>query len=440
MKNYKYFLLLSIAFTLLLSSCKDKDEVGLDRPVSLLETTLIDDSEINSYSFFENTHETTDNATYALVGAYQDNFIGTLKAYHYSQLKMSSSSPNFGANFTCDSAVFFLSHAVFDDGENHSYGDTLTDMPISVWQIDEGFDSDVTYKSTDELTTSLKMGETALTYQPRPGTDQILEIPIDKTVGQDLLDKANLQSNDAFVDLFKGVKIGASDGSFGAVLGFENLSEFTKLVVYYHNDDDTELTANFVLNNSSRKFNQYIPDYSGTNLSSLTTAGDTVNSTSSSNQITIQSGTGLGALLKFPAIEKLIDTTKLLSIIQVDLIMSIEDNTTSSFIDEPNEILIAYEVENSLIKVVDDEPIKISNDGVATGTFNSSLFFYDDETKSYTLPLTGYFEKYQKGETTNLDICLQGYLKETRINRSIISNQLGSSNPLKLKFYYTILK
>lgn len=437
MKNYKQFVFVLIVISMF--SCKKKnDEVGLNNPIDLLETTLIDNTEIQSYSFLENTSQFTDNATYALVGAYEDDQIGTLKAYHYTQLRLASGNQNLGSNPICTSVKLFLSHAEFSDGENHTYGDTLVDMPISVWEISDGFDADALYKSTDQLATVKKIGETASDYQPRPSTDQLLEIDIDLATGEEILDKAHLKSKDDFLNEFRGIRIGPSDGSFGAILGFDNLSSFSKMVISYSNDEGDK-TLELFLNSTSRRFNQYVPDYTGTDLSSLTEAGDTVNSKSASQTITIQSGTGLGALLKFPNIEKLIDTTQSLAIVKVDLIMSLEDNTTSSFTDEPNEILIAYEVENGLIKIEDDEPVQVSNDGVANGTFNSALFFYDEDTKSYTMPLTGHFESFQKGDIDNLDICIQGFLKETRINRSIISSQLGT-NPLKLKFYYTTLK
>ncbi len=440
MKSYKIFFLVLITVSTVFTSCKNNDEIGLESPINLLEVTLLEDTEITSYSFLENTHQYTNNTTYALVGSYADDITGTLSAYHYSELNMASEFPDFGVGFVCDSAILNLSHAIFDDGENHTYGDTLSTMPISVWQISDVFDDNVTYKSTDVLTAVFSIGETALDYQPKPGTDGIVSISLNQADGQTILNSSQSQSNTDFQAAYGGIKIGASDGSFGAVLGFENLSTNTNVTVYYHNDSESSLSHTYYL--TGRRFNQYVPDYSGSEFSSLSAVGDTVNSTLASNRMVMQSGTGLGSLLKFPEIENLIDSTTSLSIVKAELVMSIEDNTTLGFVDEPNLMLVAYEFDKAtgLIKIDSNgDPEKISNDKLLTGEFNSSLFYYDESTRTYTLPLTGHFEDYQTGGKDNLNMCIQGYLKETRINRSIISNASGT-NPLKLNFYYTVLK
>jgi len=440
MKNNKIVLIAFITLITLITSCKEKDEIGLDRPVNFLETTLIENTAIESYTMLDNTYEVTDNATYGLVGAYEDDVVGTLRAYNYTQFRMLNDYPDFGLNFSCDSVVLQLNYSVSLDGTSHTYGDTTATMPISVWEISEDFNPTKLYRSTDELAVSKKLGETDLNFKPQPNNRRGTRITLDQATGYEIMLKSHLQSIEAFVFNFKGLKIGASDGYFGAVLGIENMSIYTKMTVYYRNTSGVGLSYDYYPNNDCRRFNQYIPDYTGTTIEPLKVVGDRINSTDMSNTLVVQSGTGVGTLLKFPEIENLLDTTELLSIVKAELVMSVEEVTTSSFVDEPNEVFTAYEVENGVIKVNSTGvPVSVSNDDLLSGEFGSSLFYYNPLSKTYTLPLTNHFENYQKGDKISLDLLIQSYLSDTRINRSIMSNQVGTK-PLKLKFYYTVMK
>lgn len=273
----------ALLFMLGFSSCNEYNDLGLEilpgTDLFNVKNVVVKDS-ITAYANSE-TGIVTSKSGYNLLGSLNDPVFGNTTTSFAAQLRIKS-FPDFGSNPEVDSAFLFLYYTGV-------YGDTLTPLHISVYELETSLNPDEEYKQDIDLksmASSQKIGE--LTFTPKVKLDstygdtilQAIQIPIDLSLGQRLISADSLDkvSNDAFLQYFKGIyvecdPVAGDVGSLLTVHASENTStnySGSALGLYYNNDENKEketpdtLFRAFIITENSARVNNITHNYTGT--------------------------------------------------------------------------------------------------------------------------------------------------------------------------------
>jgi len=257
-----FFFLLVVLISV---SCKkDLSLIGIDLvdPDELIKMGYTDTVRIQAYSVAEDSVRTND-LSIAMVGSMNDPVFGRTTANWFTQIRLSKEPTNFGAFPQFDSAFLLLPYS-------GSYGDTLSNMTLKVYELTESIiDSVHTHSNhTIAYNTENLLGE--ITFTPRPGDSSFfngkkqaptLRIPLNSKFAPKTLfaDTSHLSSNTKFLEHFKGLALVAEpqqNTGNGAILKLKVAAGSSKIEIYYHNETDTS-TYSFGINSDCRRFNQY---------------------------------------------------------------------------------------------------------------------------------------------------------------------------------------
>ena len=278
--NYFKFILFPIGCILILSfaSCKKKtSNIGQNsiEGGEILNSTVVDTFSLVSYSEYADS-VITSTGSVGLLGSYNDPDFGNVNASIYTQLRLSSTSPNFGdiSSITFDSLVLGLKY-------EGSYG-TLESQTFEVYELTDTMSLDTYYYSFSEKSINnqnlIDPAHSTLTPDPLTNiyidtteTDAQLRLKLDTTLAKELVTEAinnssNFSSNEMFNEYFKGLKInvnniGQSEGD-GGIFYFSLNDPESKMTIYYQQDGVAK-TFDFLINSSSAKFNNVTVDNSG---------------------------------------------------------------------------------------------------------------------------------------------------------------------------------
>lgn len=182
-----------------------------------------------------------------LLGYSQSPIFGTEEARLLSQLLPTQVNQDFGANPQVDSVYLYLRMT-------EAYGDTSQPMDIIVHELDQSFKRDTLYFSNYRPALAAELGRLE-GYFPRPRSGVQIEgqpapaslrIPLSVDFFQQrFADIGNGQASEFssfanFLDYFKGIQVEARAG--GCMLYLNLASSFSRLRIYYHNDQDTSFS------------------------------------------------------------------------------------------------------------------------------------------------------------------------------------------------------
>ena len=266
--------------------CKQPD-LGLEvqNPSDAVNLLRKDDFSIRTSIEREDSVK-TDELSLNLLGAYNDPFLGSMKAGFYSQLRPTASNIDFGENFVIDSLVLVLPFRGF-------YGD-LTKLSglqkFAVYRVNEDFTLANSYYSNDTLSIDpTPIGQTdyivpllsdSAIVSGKKETPQ-LRIKLQNSLGQEIHDNpSSLIDGDAFVQFFKGIYvISQTRNTFageGAILDF-SLSSGARIDLFYKNALNDSLRVSFAVNENCARFTRFNHTYSNlieTLLATPTLAGE----------------------------------------------------------------------------------------------------------------------------------------------------------------------
>lgn len=268
--NISGFLLIISLFTFNFG-CKQPD-LGLEvqNPSDAVNLIRKDDFSIRTSIEREDSVK-TDELSLNLLGAYNDPFLGLMRAGFYTQFRPTASNINFGDGFIIDSLVLVLPYRGY-------YGD-LTKL--------NGLQKFFVYRITEDLTiASNYYSNDTLAINPIPigQTDYIVPILLDSTIvsgkkeapqlrialqnslGQEIHDNpTSLIDGDAFVQFFKGIYItsqtrNALNGE-GAIMDF-SLTSGARIDLFYKNSLNDSLRVSFAVNENCARFTRFNHIYS----------------------------------------------------------------------------------------------------------------------------------------------------------------------------------
>jgi len=331
-----------IAPAIIFSCNKEPDRLGveLQPEEDQLEVLVSDTASIYAYSVLVDSVRTDETVT-SMLGSYFDPVFGTSTSSIYTQLRLSTTSVDFGENPVLDSIILAFEYT------GNYYGDTSYTQNFVVYRLNDSIVGDSTYYSNQNLALSEELANVFI--QPSP-TDSItldtlrykaqLRIPLSEEFGQSILDapEEDLSSNDAFLQFLKGVYV-TSDmmQAGGAILDFDLVSVNSKMSIHYSNDEDDSLSYPFTISSGNARFmnfEHYNYDNASPEFRAQVIEGDT---SLGNQQLYLQAMAGVKIIYKFPHIK---DWVKKHQIVVNEAKLLINNINPEDEFDAPNEIVV----------------------------------------------------------------------------------------------------
>ena len=423
------FLLLPLLFT----NCKKKDttvgSAAFD-PTELLLAGAVDTFTINTYTTIEDSI-TTRNPTFNLLGEMNDPIFGKISTSFYTQVRLVSANPDFGALSDIIVDSFVLAMRFGDHTGNYS------EQTFEVYELQDAISSDTAVKFYEFSTLPLKQPLKNLvmpgkgTFKPDPLGEAVIDtllvdpqmrLSLDTNFAKTLLNEAingtSFASNDAFIDFFKGFYIKTNNPTQapgqGAIYSLDMRSSASKLTIYYRrlqqvNGVPTYVVKNydFVINENCQSFNHVEFDRSGTKVSAAD--GNKV----SGNTEFYAQAFGVRAVVEIPGLSNL-PKTALIHKAVLDL--PIQYQTASVY--NPGLKVFFY---NKLSE----------NSKLSSVIYTPNVSEY---TKSINTDMRGYVQDIVTGTITNKPIYISPLRSVTSMDR-IVFNGRNTSNKMKPKLY-----
>lgn len=395
---------LLILFVSFFTSCtKELSPIGLNllSAEDMLKLGYTDTATIVAYSVTEDSVYTrklaSNSVGLAYIGSMNDPIFGQTNASLFTQLRTTTSRVRFGTNPVFDSAYLLLPM------QGISFGDTLTNMTFKVYELYESIIDSVHTYSNSKVAYNANTLLGQITIQPRPHDSTfyngkkrapVLRIPINNNFGNKILsisDTNTLNSASEFVKYFKGICIVAepqtSPGS-GSIIAFKVAFEESRLLMYYHNSEDT-LTYNFTINADCSRFNEYSHGNYSAAIPQLKQqlAGDTL---LGKEFLFLQGMGGVKVKIKFPYLKDWFAKEKI-AINDAQLVLT-NVSTSDVFKNPPSLTLRAVGETGST------SPFPLIDEDDAQGYFDG---VYNSATRTYRFNLKRYIQQVMSGTIDN---------------------------------------
>lgn len=379
--TYLFLIIFPIIF---LSSCykpagKIGDQIQPDQ--SKLKVFYSDTTTVYAYSVPEDSVR-SDELTRNQLGSIFDPVFGTTVASFYTQFSLSALSQSFGTNPQMDSLFLYLYYDGF-------YGDTTTQLKVGVYEMEEGIDIDELYYSNIDKTV-FPTDYADYYFYPMPNDSIVvagdtlppmlrINLSANPALGEKLLQAPtdSLATNEAFQNYFKGLYVTVEPvNSNGAILYFNLLQSFSRLIIHFKNDEADSLYYNFLINSASARVNKYEHDL---NTGDAAFKQQVVNgdSTLGAQKYYIQGIGGVKSIIRFPNIY---EWSKLenVAVNEAKLILGGAEETPYN--GEPTQIIVVQITEDGSYKILDDNLVSADYFG---GKYKSSVNEYQFRITQY---------------------------------------------------------
>ena len=467
MRNMRYWdkrpvnLVALFFFIMLISACERPEEsIGIDlQPEEdILGVSGIDTFSIKAFSLEEDSIF-TDNVVIGLIGAYTDPEFGFVKADHTTELRLTSSNPQFylpGSsleNLRIDSLILNLSFDLLSDVP--LYGSSGTQY-FQVFEVLDSLDANAEYYSNE----TVELGSEDLVLEghnlQKPDyvsdifidTVQIfpaIRIPLKKELAQRVFDASADGGISAteFVDLIKGLHITVDENAAGVDLSRSGINlidvttGFSRLELYYSDSlispdgssrRDTALFYDFEIRVGTGKFNRLEHDFlRGGNPNMVRQVVFGIPD-GGKDLLYVQSGAGTKLRVDLPYIEELqkIDG---IALAKAELILPVNEVSGGRYI-VPERLLLFGLDENEDAFVLDEflqDPTSFSFiDGA-----------YDASKNQYRFIITRFLQQVlsEDRDFNGFEIVVQR--ASTTVNRVILNGPQNSDEKLRLEIVLT---
>jgi hypothetical protein len=426
-------LALSALLSLLIFSCtKELSPIGIELvdPSELLSMGYMDTVSIVAYSIPEDSLYTS-NLSYAQIGSMYDPIFGKTTASFYTQIFLSA-KVRFGPNPVFDSAFLYLPY-------KSSYGDTMSNMTLHVYALTESILDSVQNYSTSTVGYNQSSPLGQFTFQPRPhdttysngkklyGT---LRIPLNANFGNAVMnppDTSYLNSNTKFVEYFKGITVMADQQNTkgaGAIISYSVPADLSKIVMYYHSDEDTT-SFTFSISTGCNRFQNY--DHNGYAEAMPSLRQQLQGDTTLGQQFLFAQGlAGSKIKIVFPYLNKWIPSDK---IVINDAQLIFGNGSVSSLFTNPGYLYLRTAGAGGS-----------TNPGDIVDLSEGSAYFdgtYKSSSNSYRFRITRYIQQVLTGEQSNFGLHLIIPSAEYNASRLVLNGTSSPQSDVKLYVRYT---
>jgi len=430
-KNIFSTVLVIVLSALVFSSCTKKDDIGkeiVELPGDKLGVGYVDTLTINTYSQLVDSFATSELRS-NMLGSYYDDVFGTTTTGFYTQIRMASNDLEFGSNPVCDSVVLTLEYA-------YIYGeDTLSSQTIRVYELDEDFYQDsVYYSNTKFAVKTPEIGNSTFVFNMRDslyeGENKVhahIRIPIDNSFGEKILGKSGqseLSDNESFLKFIKGLYVTADKKtSGGTIAGIQLLSSFSRLAIFYHNDDDT-LISNFVINENTARVQNF--EHDGYANASAPFINQVINKDTTLGQqnVYLQAMAGVKLFVKFPYLMDYVKD-KPVALNKAELILNL-DAMYEDFNGPPPEIV--------LVKKTEDDKLEFPIDKEEGAFYFGGT--YNEDKKMYYFTITRHLQALLNGDEDDYGMYI--LINGSGVTpRRAVFNGPAKSGGMRLRLYFT---
>ncbi|WP_276497710.1 DUF4270 family protein [Pontibacter litorisediminis] len=455
-KNKINHLLCCLGAVLLLASCEDPNDLGLELVEDNVSGTFTDTLTINLSTVRVDSIATSGKGN-MLVGQYTTPQTGTLRASTYFQVGPGSSLAAPAAEATYDSLKLFLLPT-----SGYYYGDTTQSITLSIHELASAltpralpptvpqeepnsyfYQGSGLYNTTKATVKQDPLG--TYTFAPRPVRKDTLAIPLSDELGQQWFDLSKagderLKSNASFVAYFRGLGIMATAGN--AVLGYPASGAVVRL--YYSEPSAsggarTVKTYDFLPANSNLQYNKFDGNYTGTPLEGLQNSKEVP--ASASNGISVaQSGTGLVIKLEIPHLEKLKEKLKPEFINKATLVIEPFRGATTTYPFPVPAVVGLHETSNNVLYA----PLTMEYGRPDQPVALTSTFVKSSETATdgrYEFSVTEFLIQRLKNERlTGRPLYLIPGDFGNGVSRLVVGAQDPAIKNVRLRIYYTTIQ
>lgn len=398
----------------------------------------------------------SDGVTPGLVGAYMDPVFGLSKASHNTELRMTTTNPNFvGEEATLEDIVvdsliltLWYSHPEPVEGLNAEpapvYGGTGAQY-FQVFVLEENLSLDSAYYANrvaavipedlvmegENLVVPNYTDSVVVAGISRPPQ---LRLRLKHDLAEEIIEESagDGLSAEEFRELVKGIQITVDENAAGVdltqtgIVSFHTLSAQSALTMHYRNlvTGDT-LYYNFVIRSLTGKYNYFEHDYTTAEIPLQEQVIDQ-NHTSADQQVYIQAMNGVKVEIEFPYLNELRDTSNL-AVSRAELIVPVSEEAIESGFTPPNGLFIFGIDEEGRSFLLDDRPI--------SGGFNGAL--YDAEKKEYRFIIPRYIQQVMSGEREHYGLEIVPEKASYSARRTVLNGPDHPDRPMKLQLTFT---
>ena len=442
------FLSGGLLLLLTLQACNDPAEIGIDivagqqDDIITVDTFTVVSKVVPSDSLIAYRFNTDPlrriEASVTHVGEYTDPAFGYVKSDMYWQFIPERLSPDF-TNVTYDSLVLSIEY----DSVSH-YGDLTQVLNLEVFRviepmnenqtiyIDESFDANPAPIGTKTFVPTPR--DTLEIYEPNAagnGVDTIpanpsIRVRLDDFLGMNFLtDTMRYESDTAFTDSFRGIKLSSNGGN--NLVGFLPEGIFTQLSLYYTQDDTVRRRFDYRIVPLSVRMNSVLIDNTGSEAESALnndpTEGDSI--------LFIQGYSGPIVELDIPGITSLNDAI----INYAELVIPISSDFNNPMDDFPplEQVVLSSRGNDNNLLLIND---------VIWATNRGDLGFFGGSPEmgssglEYRLRITDQAQSMALGRL-GTTLVLTAFNRRENPRRSTLYGGNHQSNPIKLRVTYT---
>jgi len=401
------FFLLVVIITIFTSCEEDPSSIGLDLipPKDKVEVSFTDSfsllSSTNTYDSLITSHKPT-----MLLGSYLVDVFGFTKASFYSEFVYSQANKQFEENAKFDSLVFYF---IVDT----VVGDSTAMQEINIYEMTDTLDIGQNYFSSTELgiyNDSKVLGTKITNLQ-----DTLLSIPLSSDLGNYLLeaDTTKFQSRENFLGYFNGLYVTTNlINKNGSLVKVNLASADTRLVLYYHTEEDTLTYTYFPTTRSLNKLNH---DYQQADFYM-----ELNDSPVKSENLFVQGTGGVRSEIK---IEGLDEYKGKFAVSKAELIVPL-DTVKQGDLPPLNMLILSRRNEEGVLIPLEDQLLQ---DNFIGG-------IYDRDSKAYTFSIPLHIQSYFNDEIANTDIIISANNSSSTIGHSILKGE-GAANGIRLRLF-----
>lgn len=363
-----------------------------------------------------------------LLGQYNDEHIGTVKASAY--LRVHPSSYYVSDDAVLDSVGLFLGY------DQYFYNDTTQTSTINVHKLEEKLTSDdgYLYNISHFNYESSSLG--SRTYEAEPNADS-LYVTLDYNFGLEIFNdiKDNLITDkESLYQKLKGLYIQPSSSDNSAIVGFNTSDVFLRFFYSIPNElENSEYTYDFSIDSESTAYyNKIESDVTGLPIEEITSQEYNLASANSNNISYSQAGVGYVTRIQFPTIKNIYDINDEGTILEATLYVEPVVEAYSE-IQPVSEELSLYTVDQ--------------NNNLSSQVSGSSDYVYaylttDDaeyNNQVYSMSVLNYIDSKlnEEPEVDNALIMLPADYNST-INKLLLNDREASNFKTKLVITYAI--
>ncbi|MBE0638851.1 MAG: DUF4270 domain-containing protein [Bacteroidales bacterium] len=387
----------------------------------------------------------TDETTRSMLGSYLDPVFGLNTVSIATQVRLSTSTLDFGENPVLDSVVLSFEYTTITTSIGNqlaAYGDTTTLQNIKVYELNEDLVFDTSYYSNYNVAVKpTELANININFRPTDSTmiDTVLVKPqlrmrLSDEFGESLLNAPDYATDsvNGFLAFMKGLYIKPEPVSAGgAIVFFDLLAIPSRLTLYFKDDDGEQTNYMFPISAQCARFMNFNHDYSlGDPDFQAQLSGDTL---LGAERFYIQSLGGVEAKISFPYIK---DWVKDQSIALNEAKLIFYNSDTANSLLPPTELFFFELNEDGSLDFIPDQ-------------FEGTRYFggyYQKNSGEYFFRITQKIQKMLTGTDENTSfsmgvsgasltpnrVLLHGYNPETieqfnqRIKLKIIYTKIGN--------------